>query len=448
VAIKRLHPHLAKDPDFVSMFLDEARLAARIRHPNVVPTLDVVSLEDELFLVMEYVEGESFAYLLRRMRERGEVAPTAITIAIMLAVLHGLHAAHEATSERGELLHIVHRDVSPQNILVGVDGVARVLDFGVAKAAWRLQTTRAGQLKGKLAYMAPEQLAGSEIDRRVDVFAASVVLWEALTGRRLFQGETPQILAQLRDLKVTAPSEVVASVPPELDRLVMRGLHREVTERFATAHEMAVALEQAGPSASQREISEWVRQLATTTLSARAARVAEIESVSSVDLMGSGADATAAPSNEPAAAGTAAAAQQVLAAPPLSRRARVRPRTVLFAALTGTLFVAGAGVAAHRVARRDTASPAIATPSASSVASDTSTVAPPAGEASASPSVPTASAPPVVPSAVATGSATPLRPSRPSSGTTPVVRSGSARKCDPPYTVDTRGIHHPKMECL
>src|SRR5262249_42933302 len=154
------------DVEFVSMFLDEARLAARIHHPNVVATLDVVSLEREIFLVMEYVAGETLARLFRASQARHSAAPPIPVVLSMFAgTLCGLHAAHEAKSERGEPLFIVHRDVSPQNILIGLDGVARVLDFGVAKAAIRLQTTREGQIKGKLSYMAPEQLVQESVDR-------------------------------------------------------------------------------------------------------------------------------------------------------------------------------------------------------------------------------------------------------------------------------------------
>jgi serine/threonine protein kinase len=172
VAIKRLHPQYAKDPEFVSMFLDEARLAARIRHPNVVTTLDVVTTGAEIFLVMEYVQGESLSRLLRAVRPMMTPADTRIVATIVSGVLHGLHAAHEARDEQGQPLRIVHRDVSPQNVLVGTDGVPRVLDFGVAKAAGRVQTTREGQLKGKLAYMAPEQVRG-EVTRVTDVYSAS-----------------------------------------------------------------------------------------------------------------------------------------------------------------------------------------------------------------------------------------------------------------------------------
>ena len=170
------------------MFLDEARLAARIRHPNVVPTLDVVAMAGELFLVMEYVQGESLARLSKAALSRGEPIPPEMVVTMLVGALHGLHAAHEANNDHGEPLGIVHRDVSPHNVLVGTDGVARVLDFGVAKATGRVATTQEGHLKGKMAYMAPEQVRGT-VSRQTDVYAASVVLWETLTGKRLFVGD-------------------------------------------------------------------------------------------------------------------------------------------------------------------------------------------------------------------------------------------------------------------
>ena len=173
VAIKRLHERYSRDPDFVAMFLDEAHLVARIRHPNVVQTIDVVTEESELFLVMEYVHGESLLRMAQMAQRKSAVLPVRVVAAILAGALHGLHEAHEARGETGAPLGIVHRDVSPHNILIGTDGVARVLDFGVAKASQRIQTTQEGQLKGKLSYMAPEQIANQLVDRRTDVSAAA-----------------------------------------------------------------------------------------------------------------------------------------------------------------------------------------------------------------------------------------------------------------------------------
>jgi eukaryotic-like serine/threonine-protein kinase len=276
VAIKRLHAQFAKDPDFVSMFLDEARLAARIRHPNVIGTLDVVALEGELFLVMEYVPGESLARLWRTTFDTGRTIPLPIVSAILVGVLDGLHAAHEATDDNGEPLGIVHRDVSPHNILVGTDGMARVLDFGVAKAAGRLQSTHNGQLKGKISYMAPEQVQGT-VDRTSDVYSASVVLWEALTGKRLFFAETQaKTLANVLYPRVEAPGRVVGSIPRELDAVVMRGLDPNPAARFPSAREMGQALQRVIPPATAYDVGDWVEATAGRMIAARATRVAMI----------------------------------------------------------------------------------------------------------------------------------------------------------------------------
>ena len=200
------------------MFLDEARLAARIRHPNVVSTLDVVATEGELFVVMEYVPGESLARLLRAVRTANEMVPVPIAATIMVGVLHGLHAAHEARDERGDPLRIVHRDVSPHNILVGTDGDAHVIDFGIAKARGRMQVTRQGQIKGKLSYMPAEQLIGQGLDHRADIFAASIVLWEALTGQRLFQGSRRRGRVREGSPRQGGPSEPAREGPQPGDR--------------------------------------------------------------------------------------------------------------------------------------------------------------------------------------------------------------------------------------
>ncbi|WP_394837168.1 serine/threonine protein kinase [Pendulispora rubella] len=279
VAIKRLHEEFASDPDFVTMFLDEARLAARVHHPNVVQPLDVIAEGGEVFLVMEYVRGETLAKLQRILRPLGERVPPAVAGAIVVGVLHGLHAAHEAKSELGEPLGIVHRDISPQNVLVGTDGTARVLDFGIAKATDRAHHTREGDLKGKIAYMAPEQLAGeTELDRRTDIFAAAVVLWELLTGRRLYESESqPTLLTRTRTGTIPPPSRFAPDVPEAVDDVVRKALSRAREDRFSSARAMAIALEIAMPLATPSTVGEWVEEVAQESLLRRATRIAEIE---------------------------------------------------------------------------------------------------------------------------------------------------------------------------
>jgi serine/threonine-protein kinase len=277
VAIKRLHPEFARDPEFVAMLLDEARLAARVRHLNVVATLDLNAYEGELFLVMEYVHGEALAKLIGRASENGKAVPPPIAAAILSGTLHGLHAAHEARDEQGALLGVVHRDVSPQNILVGSDGVARLVDFGIAKARGRLQTTRIGEVKGKVRYMSPEQRALGTVTRQSDIYSAAIVFWEMLTGRRMAIGESDTEAISSLECEKRAPGELVPGLPEELDRVVLRALADDPAERYATARAMALAIEHAIAPAPVSRVAEWVNTLAADTLEARAARVAQVE---------------------------------------------------------------------------------------------------------------------------------------------------------------------------
>jgi ABC-type branched-subunit amino acid transport system ATPase component len=278
VAVKRLHPQLSRDPEFVAMFLDEARLSGRVRHPNVVPVLDVFADAGELCLVMEYVEGESLSGLLKGMY--GAPLPPAIAVGIVIPVLHGLEAAHQARSENDEPLGLVHRDVSPHNVIVGVDGVARLIDFGVAKAMGRSAVSRHGQLKGKVAYMAPEQIAVKPITPLTDVWGAGVVLWECLTGEVLFQGETEGvILGRVLDERVPPPSELGEAVSAALDAVCLRALSRDPAGRFQSAREMAVALERCVTPASPAEIGAWVEATARANLERRRACVKRAERV-------------------------------------------------------------------------------------------------------------------------------------------------------------------------
>lgn len=281
VAIKRLHALYAREPEFVSMFLDEARLAARIRHPNVVSTLDVVAADGEIFLVMEYIQGEALSNLFRAVKNRKERIPARVGASIVVGCLHGLHAAHEARDEHGAPLDIVHRDVSPQNMLVGVDGLPHLLDFGIARAAGRLVTTREGQIKGKFAYMAPEQLHGERATRKSDLFGAGVVLWETLAGQRLFDGEsTPAILERILFAEIPSARSMNPDLPESIDPLLRKALARSPADRFSTAREMALALEETLGVASPTEVSAWLEKTARDSLAARSAVLAEVESTS------------------------------------------------------------------------------------------------------------------------------------------------------------------------
>jgi serine/threonine protein kinase len=261
VAIKCCHEHLRSNQAYAAMFLDEARLAARIRHHNVVATLDV-SDGNPLYLVMEYVEGCSLSALARTARHAGRRVPLDIALRVICDALAGLHAAHECCGPDGERLGLVHCDVSPQNILVGVDGSARITDFGIARANARMTLEDQSVIKGKPSYMAPEQIGSDPITRRADVFSAGVVLWELLTGKPLFRSSDDwTTLHAVLTRPVPAPSSVEPSVPPALDAVVLRALERDPARRFASAGDFLAALERLPlPVATARCVGEYVRR--------------------------------------------------------------------------------------------------------------------------------------------------------------------------------------------
>ena len=243
LVVKRILPHLASNRQFIGMFLDEARLAALLDHPNVVRIIEVGHDGEEYFLAMELVQGKPLSAVLRKAtRERRPPSP-ALAAYIIAQAASGLGYAHALTDGDGRPLGVVHRDVSPQNVLLSFEGAVKLIDFGVARAFGRVAHTSPGGLKGKIEYMSPEQASAEEVDHRADVFALGVVLWEVLTGRRLYRRETE--LATMRailDDPIPRPSEV-ADVPPELDAVVMRALRKRRDARFSSAHEMAQALE-------------------------------------------------------------------------------------------------------------------------------------------------------------------------------------------------------------
>jgi eukaryotic-like serine/threonine-protein kinase len=462
VAIKRLHPHLSEEPDFVSMMIDEARLVARVHHPNVVPTLDVVAVDGELLIVMEYVQGESLGRLLSFESARQRPVPLPIVSAIIGGVLHGLHAAHEAKSDRGEPLGIVHRDISPQNVMVGVDGISRVIDFGVAKAAGRLQTTREGVVKGKVPYMAPEQISGKPATRSTDIYSVGVVLWETLTQRRLFD---PEDQGQLIGLVLAGPEHpprhYVPGLPEELAAVAMRALAKSPDARFATALEMASALEQAVPPALPREVGAWVEGAAHDTLSARATKLAEIETDSSGRW-------AAQPAKTDSRQGKSDNIPPTSLSQP-SMSAPVQPKTATdgtrwrlprgaawalagLASLVGIVLFMRSGGTPHTVGTegigtRDVPAAPAQTPTSVSVAA---VVSPPTPAPSLATTASDSPAPRSLSAAAENAAMAAPAPPRPGTAAKSVQRTRSTPPrvdCNPPWTVDSTGLRTPKQEC-
>jgi eukaryotic-like serine/threonine-protein kinase len=277
VALKLVHPHLRGSEEAASTLIEEAKLAARIRHPNVVPVHEVGEDAAGIFLVMDYVEGATLAALLRAVERRGEPLPLPIAGRIVIDALAGLHAAHELKSAEGAPLELVHRDFSPVNVLVGADGVTRLTDFGIAKAASRHGATSTGVVKGKVGYLSPEQALGKPLDRRSDVWAAGVVIWELLAGRRLYAAGDEQVATMLRIVSETPPrlQAIRPELPDVVDQAVAMALTLDVNRRWPSARELADALalgwRSHGGPAEQEEVGAYVRSVMEEELAARRA---------------------------------------------------------------------------------------------------------------------------------------------------------------------------------
>ena len=373
VAIKRLHPHLAKERSFVHAFLDEARIAARVNHPNVVSIHDVVVEGNEVLLVMDYVHGRALSQLLScEHAQRRGVAPS-IAAAVGVDLLHGLAAAHTARDERGRPLGLVHRDISPQNVLVGADGVARVLDFGIAQALGRLQTTTDGAIKGKLAYMAPERFAG-EASIRVDTYAAAIVIWEMLAGERYFGGASePAILPKVMEAHYRhLPSELAP-----IDAVLRKALARDPSQRHASAAELALAIEDSVAIASRAEVAKWVADLAQKDLDQRSSYIEQIERRSVPSLQAAPShrseEATRVPIKMPREELTPYTNGAVVA--PASRAPQTPPRGWVRFTLPAALAIVAVAALAMAQSRRvsdesprtNAATPAVAPPTLSSI---------------------------------------------------------------------------------
>lgn len=245
VVVKRIHRHLVGEPEFVEMFLNEARIAAALSHPNIVHIYDVVETSDgDTVLVMEYVNGVSVHALLRAARQKGIRLPLGFAVHIAIAVAEALEYAYGAVGLDGQFLRIVHRDISPSNVLISVEGRIKLVDFGIAKALENVSVTKAGHVKGKYRYMAPEQLKGETLDGRTDLFALGAILYEMTTGSRAFAGTSDaEVITALLTSEIVPPSRRVDDYPPELERIVLRCLSRERTERPGSARELIEELE-------------------------------------------------------------------------------------------------------------------------------------------------------------------------------------------------------------
>jgi eukaryotic-like serine/threonine-protein kinase len=242
--LKRIWPELATDPDFVTMFLDEARLSLRLNHANVVQTYEVLSGGGQLAIAMEYLDGQPLTRVLTRLLRGSNALSLPLRLRVVMNVLAGLEHAHTLTDLDGTPLEVVHRDVSPQNVFVTYDGRVKLVDFGVAKTLAASHNTRPGAIKGKLAYMAPEQLQCAAVDRRADLFAVGVMLWEMLAGRRMWHGKTEvDIVGHLASGKPFPPLPLDASLPTALDAICTRALECDPAQRYQTAAEFEMDLE-------------------------------------------------------------------------------------------------------------------------------------------------------------------------------------------------------------
>jgi serine/threonine protein kinase len=277
VAIKMIHGTEDSDRELAGDLLREAKLAARIRHPNVVPVLDVGEDPRGLYLVMDYIEGDNVAGLRRSAARLGESVPVDVALRIATDALAGLHAAHELHDSDGQLTGVVHRDFSPHNILVGTDGVTRLTDFGIAKIAMTAGHTRTGRIKGKIAYMSPEQARGVKVDRRCDIWAAGVVVWELLTGERLHTSEDEiGLLLKIVGEEPPRLKDVRPELPAALDEALASALTRDLDQRCATADELRRKLVKSHPIADTATVAQWVERIAEPKLRARHEKIAEI----------------------------------------------------------------------------------------------------------------------------------------------------------------------------
>ncbi len=265
IAVKRILPNIAEDEEFITMFIDEAKIAVQLQHANIAQIFDLGKVDDAYFIALEYVNGKDLRAIFDKLRKHEDVMPLGQACFIIMQICEGLDYAHNKRDPQGHELNLVHRDVSPQNVLIGYDGEVKIVDFGIAKAAGKASKTQAGILKGKFGYMSPEQVRGLPVDRRSDIFSLGIVLYELLTGERLFQSESDfSTLEKVRNVEILPPSSFNKKIPPELERIVLKALAKDVDDRYQNAIDLHDDLQSflysVGEFCSRKDVSGWMKK--------------------------------------------------------------------------------------------------------------------------------------------------------------------------------------------
>ncbi|WP_168211019.1 serine/threonine-protein kinase [Persicimonas caeni] len=273
LALKRILPHLAEDDEFVQMFIDEAKLTVQLIHPNIVRTYELGRFHTSPYILMEFISGQDILELQRKLREQRRIMSVAMCCYIAREIATGLDYVHAKNDENGDPLNIIHRDISPQNVLVTYGGKVKIIDFGIAKGTFQETRTQVGVLKGKFGYMSPEQVRGEAIDHRSDLFSVGILLWEMLTNRRLFRGDNEyETLQMVRDPDIAPPSQKNSQIPPEVDRIVAKALAADANERFQSGRELAAALDSflmsLNPPYGAENLSQWMADMFSEPLAA------------------------------------------------------------------------------------------------------------------------------------------------------------------------------------
>jgi hypothetical protein len=332
LAVKRILPNIAEDEEFIAMFIDEAKIAVQLQHANIAQIFDLGKVDDSYFIALEHVHGKDLRSIFDRLRGKGEVMPIQQACHVIMQVCEGLDYAHNKRDAQGRELHLVHRDISPQNVLIGYEGEVKLIDFGIAKAAGKASKTQAGILKGKFGYMSPEQVRGLPIDRRSDIFSVGIVLYELLTNERLFVGESDfSTLEKVRNVEIMPPSSYNKKIPSELERIVLKVLAKDPEDRYQNAidlhDDLQSFLHKIGEFYSRKDLAAWMKKMFAVEIEEDSAKLEQYRQLvapggaveSSVRRVAAGGGPAAGGGRSGAASAKAQGGGNVKAAPPASK---------------------------------------------------------------------------------------------------------------------------------